>query len=321
MTVASCLQDIGVVVVTHNRADLALACVGAASREVDPSMIVVVVNDPHGAGAADLARIREIVGDVVLNTRRAGYGANINAGVRRLSEDVHYLLFLNDDAIVKDCAISLLRRVLERRPSAALVGPQLVDKRGCPQPSRHRFPTLASELVGALLLPGAVERRLARRYVDPSESQVTGDDVWPIGAALLVRAEAFREIGGFDESYFLYSEETDLALRLKKRGWTSSFCPEAVVQHTSAQSTGDRYERMLGLSRWHYVREHWSPSAQLALVLLLPGIYTWNAVYIAARIAASPRSFREKTRWWRHRWVKRPLPAIRLFDRQPAGSA
>jgi N-acetylglucosaminyl-diphospho-decaprenol L-rhamnosyltransferase len=201
--------DLRAVIVTHDRADTALACVEAASREVDPSRIVVVVNHPGGAAAADLARLQESVGAVGLNRRRAGYGANVNAGARQLSEDLGYLLFLNDDAFVQDGAISVLRCALERQPNVGLVGPQLVDDNGRPLPSRHRFPTLASELIGALIVPAAIASRLGRRYDDPAPPHVEAGDVWPSGAALLVRAAAFREVGGFDEGYFLYSEELD----------------------------------------------------------------------------------------------------------------
>ena len=314
------LPDVGAVIVTHNRADTALACVDAASRELDPARIVVVVNDPEAAAQSDIACLQERVGTVVLNERRVGYGANLNEGVRHLAKDVRYLLLLNDDAIVGRGAISALRGVLELRPDVGLVGPQFVDEQGVRQPSHHRFPTLASELAGALMLPAGLDRRLNRRYADPDAAHVAPGDVWPIGAALLARASAFRAIGGFDESFFLYSEELDLAFRLRQHGWMSHFCPGAVVQHTGAQSTNGRFERMLGESRWRYIRAHWGRPARCSLVALLPVIYVWNSVYVVVRIVVSPRSFRDKAGWWQNRWVKRPLPALR-GDRRTVASA
>lgn len=303
--------DVGAVIVTHNRADTALACVNAASHELDLADIVVVINDPAGAAPADIARLQERVGAVVLNERRTGYGANLNAGVRRLGKDVRYLLLLNDDVVVGRETISSLRNLMELQADVGLVGGQLVDEHGTPQPSRHRFPTLASELLGALMLPAAVDRRLSRRYADPDATHVAPDDVWPIGAALMARATSFRAVDGFDESFFLYSEELDLAFRLRQQGWVSRFCPEAVVQHAGAQSTNGRFERMLGESRWRYVHAHWSRSARVSLLVLLPVVYAWNSVYVVTRVVANPHSFRDKTGWWRNRWVKRPLPALR----------
>lgn len=308
-------RDVGVVIVTHNRADSALACAEAISPEVDPACVVVVVNDPEAAGPDDLARLQERVGRVVLNTRRAGYGANLNEGVRHVDDGVDCLLLLNDDAFAQKGAIHELRSVLDGRPEVGLVGPQFVDDRGRLQPSRHRFPSLGSELIGALLLPAALERLLSRRFADPAAAHVAADDIWLVGAALLVRASAFRAIDGFDERFFLYSEELDLAYRLRQHGWISCFCDGAVVQHVGGQSTRGSFERMLGESRWRYVRAHWSLGARVSLVALLPAVYLWNSFYVAVRVLANPRSFRDKLEWWQSRWGKRPLPGLRAGHR------
>ena len=295
----------------------ALLCVEAVAREVDRSMIVAVVNEPSDVSSRDIERLSDAVGTVVLNERPAGYGANINSGARRLPADVRYLLFLNDDAIVQQDAVSTLRRTLESAPRIALVGPQFVDRDGRAQPSQHRFPSLASELVEALLLPAVLGEWLGQRYVDvPAELAHLGD-ICPLGAALLIRAEPFFELGGFDEHYFLYSEETDLAYRLKQRGWGSSSCADAVVAHVGGQSTAGRFDRFAGLSRWRYIRTHWSRPTRCALVALLPLAYAWNTAYIASRIVIRPQSLDGKVALWRARWARRPLPTLRSRPARP----
>ena len=304
------LQDVGVVIVTHDDARSALLCARAVSADIDGSNVVVVVNDPRQVAQGDIAELKRVVGEVVLNDRRAGYGANLNAGVTRVGEDPRYILLLNDDAFVEPGAVRELRRVLEARPSAGLVGPQLIDGDGARQPSRHKFPTVASELVAAVMLPAAIERRLAQRLAEPSKGDVANGNAWPVGAALLVRADAFRAVGGFDERYFLYSEETDLARRLRDARWTVWSCDEALVRHVGGHSTAGSHERLLGLSRWRYVQAHWTVSAQAALVVLLPAVYLWNAAYVGVRALVAPRSTREKAQWWHRRWVKRPLPDL-----------
>ncbi len=305
------LADVGAVVVTHSRPDMALACIDSLAGDVDPAAIVTVVNDPAASDRAELERLQERVGAVVLNSSPAGYGANVNAGFSRLPAGLRYALLLNDDVVAEPGAVGTLRAELEHDVRVALVGPQLVDAAGEPQPSFHRFPSLGSEIADALMLPTALGR-VAGRFSEPSEADVAGGDVWPVGAALLVRADAFRELGGFDESYFLYSEETDLARRAQLAGWTVRFCREAVVRHLGAQSTGARYQRLLGLSRWRYVQKHWSPLSRLGLVVALPVAYLWNAVYVTALALAAPRSLPDKVRWWRARWTKRSLPELRL---------
>ena len=306
------LEDVGVVIVTHDDAGSALLCARAVSAEVDESNVVVVVNNPLRVADGDIAELQKVVCDLVLNDRRAGYGANLNTGVARIGEDLRYLLLLNDDAFVELGAIRELRRVLEADPSAGMVGPRLVDRDGTPQPSRHKFPTLASELFAAVMLPAGIERRLAPRLAEPSSRDLASGTAWPVGAALLVRTDAFRAVGGFDERYFLYSEETDLARRLRDAGWTVWSCDQALVRHVGGHSTAGSQQRLLGLSRWRYVRAHWPVPAQAALVVLLPAVYLWNAAYVGARVLVAPRSIREKTEWWYARWVKRPLPDLRL---------
>jgi N-acetylglucosaminyl-diphospho-decaprenol L-rhamnosyltransferase len=304
------LEDVGVVIVTHDDAGTALLCARAVSAEVDESKVVVVVNNPLRVADGDIAELQKVVGDLVLNDRRVGYGANLNTGVARVGKDLRYLLLLNDDAFVEPGAVRELRRFLESRSSAGMVGPQLVNGDGARQPSRHKFPTLASELFAALMLPAEIERRFARRFTEPSTSDVASGNAWPVGAALLVRADAFRAVGGFDERYFLYSEETDLARRLRDAGWTVWSCDNALVSHVGGHSTAGSQQRLLGLSRWRYIRAHWPVPAQAALVVLLPAVYVWNAAYVGARVLMAPRSIREKTQWWYARWVKRPLPDL-----------
>jgi N-acetylglucosaminyl-diphospho-decaprenol L-rhamnosyltransferase len=306
----SVLLDVDVVIVTHADARSACRCAEALSSDVDRANVLVVVNDPRHVPETDLRELRERVGRVILNDRPAGYGANLNAGVACLVESLDYLLLLNDDAFVEPGAVRALRNVLEARPSAALVGPQLVDEDGVPRPSLHKFPTLASELTAAVMLPARVEHRLTRRFAEPSQHDIESGNAWPVGAALMVRTDAFRAVGGFDERYFLYSEETDLARRLRDVGWTVWSCDDALVRHIGGQATGGRHQRLLGLSRWRYVRAHWNFPTQAALVTLLPAVYLWNAVYVGARALVTPGSVREKALWWHRRWVKRPLPDL-----------
>ena len=285
---------------THQRLDLTRRCVESLSRELDGSQIVVIINCPDSATGDDLTWLRTRVGSVVLNRHLLGYGANVNEGTRHLPEASRYCLVLNDDALVETGAISILREALDSRPQMGFAD-QLIDEEGRPLLSRARFPSPTSELVGVLLAPARVEERLARRFVDLPD---TGDDdvpAWPIGAAFLTRLDAFRQVGGFDESYFLYSEETDLAFRLAARGWGSCFCPDAIVVHIGAQSTSGGRGRELGLSRWRYIRGHWTWQARSLFMPLLAVAYLWNTFYVIARIAASPTRYREKVSWWHGR--------------------
>jgi N-acetylglucosaminyl-diphospho-decaprenol L-rhamnosyltransferase len=304
------MTDTAAVIVTHRRADLARACVEAVACELDPASIVVVVNDPGAVPHSDLNWLSSHIGSTLLNSESRGYGANVNAGVRTLAGGYRYYVILNDDVLPAPGCISTLREALERTPTAALAGPRLTDRSGDLQATSFRFPSVASELASAIILPAKVQRWLWLRTVSGGISVSPVDaDVWLLGAALMIRAAAFEQVNGFDERFFLYSEETDLAYRMKAHGWSSCACSEASAVHTGAQSTGNRrYRRLLGVSRWRYVRKHWTFPRRACLLALLSLAYLWNFAYVAARIALRPRSFRDKLALWAAHWDQRPVP-------------
>lgn len=309
---------VAAVIVTHNQAGLALECARSLAGDVRREDIVVMVNQPASCSASDLAALETTVGSVVMNERALGYGANLNAGVRHLSATQPLVLLLNDDAIPLDGAIGRLVSCLLSHPSVGLAGPRIVDDSGRPAETGYRFPTVRGELLRAALAPEGLRRPLvtATGFHEPSESDQAVD--WVLGAALLVRREAFDAVGGFDDSYFLYSEELDFAFRLRSRGWRANLCASAVVRHIGGASTGSpRYRRMLSKSRSKFIAENWSLGARLALVSLALPLQLWNLAYVLVRIVLSPRSGPAKWRLWREHWADRPSLITILRGRTP----
>jgi GT2 family glycosyltransferase len=165
-----------------------------------------------------------------------------------------------------------------------------------------------SELAQAAILPAALARRLRAGHATVSTPGPPRRVDWVLGAALLVRRSAFDDVGGFDPGYFLYSEETDLCLRLRERGWGVVSCGDAVVAHLASASTaGAGFSRMLGRSRGRYVRRHFSPAQQLLLAAALGCVYAWNVAYVTTRVLLDPRSAPEKLRLLASHWRTRPL--------------
>jgi len=116
--------------------------------------------------------------------------------------------------------------------------PKLVNPDGSLQPSLRRMPTVGRAFAEALIggrLAGRVAR-LGELVTDPREYERPGPAVWATGAALLVATDLIREIGGWDESFLLYSEETEYALRAADHGWTLWYEPAAVVEHIGGES-------------------------------------------------------------------------------------
>jgi N-acetylglucosaminyl-diphospho-decaprenol L-rhamnosyltransferase len=300
------LSDTGAIIVTHRRAELARACAERVLDEIEPENLVIVVNDPENAPRAELEWLKTNVGHMMLNETVCGYATNVNAGVRHFRGQCRYYLILNDDVLLEPGSIAAMRTSLDARPGAAVTGPLMTNRTGVRQPVAYRFPTIGSELASALILPARFKRRLASRFIVGGND---GSPAWLLGAILLVRASAFAHVDGFDEGFFLYAEETDLMRRLADSGWSAFVCHAAEAVHLGAESTADRrYRRLLGLSRWKYVRKHWRRRDRVALSALLALAQIWNSCYVLGRIMFAPRSVRAKLSLWAAHWDSRTAP-------------
>jgi GT2 family glycosyltransferase len=285
------------IVVTHNQVALARRCAGALRRELSKDAVCVVVNDASALDPTTEAALRDVASHVIVNETIMGYGANLNRGAAAVPESYDALLLLNDDAIPRPGAISRLEATLASDERAGLVGPRVIGHDGLDQHASFRFPNVASETATLAVLPTLLQRAAWRRFVLDERATGRRKVDWVLGAALLVRRCAFDEVGGFDESFFLYSEETDFARRLTGAGWPAWHCPDAVFDHFGAASTGESQvgDRLRGGSRGAYIGRHWPVHDRLLLLGVLPVVHLWNVFYSAFRALLQPTTAR--ARW------------------------
>lgn len=163
--------------------------------------------------------------------RNAGYAAAVNAAFARApGRDV---MLLNPDVDVEGPeAILALAGMLEREPTVGVVAPRLVGDDGVAQPSARRFPSLAS-MAGSVAPARRVPflRRSYDRYTRPSTASRPLTVDWVIGAAMLIRREAFERVGGWDERFFMYIEDADFCRRCARAGWDVAYMPSVVLRH------------------------------------------------------------------------------------------
>ncbi len=258
-------------VIVHYRTPEETARAARAVRETSPETDLLVVDNGSRDGIEERLA-QEVPGArVVTEAQNRGYGAACNRGARETSGD--YLLFLNSDAFVLPGAIAALAAALDRDPGAAAAGPRLLDSDGTLQQSIQRLPApwrIFCESSGLAALAGG--RGVFRGHTKTREDHSRAREVAAVmGAALAVRRRAFDEIGGFDESFFLYAEETDLLARLSARGHRILFVPEAEVVHAGGASGGDILFGRLheGLTRYvgkhHGARAAWFAAVSLSL--------------------------------------------------------
>lgn len=211
-----------------------------------------------------------------------GFGAAVNRGVAEVEGD--YLLLTNADVYFEAGAVERLLAGLKEHSEWALAAPLLRDPAGRVQESSFRFPGLAQTLIDVLPAPDWLRRsRFNGRYPSAWATARDFEIDHPLGACLLVRREPFAEVGGFDEGYFLYSEEIDLCRRLKEGGWKSGHIAEAVAVHVGGASTGRDWERTLEelyISRVRYFDGHhggfYAVVARLLMAAGLAASPLWN---------------------------------------------
>jgi len=232
------MTDLVVSIVNMNGRVHTLACLASLAEDAADAEIVVLDNASDD-GSVDAIRKSFPTVRMIEQAFRSGFGANHNAILRATKS--RYVLMLNPDTRVPAGTIERLVRYMESRPNVAVVGPLIRGFDGRQQGSAWRLMSIPVQLVWALTLGqrGAVVSRGTKpRRVDA----VTA-------AAALYRREALEMTGAFDESYFMFSEEADLARRLRALGFETHYVPAAEIFHEGQQSTAHVPE--------HQINEVW----------------------------------------------------------------
>jgi GT2 family glycosyltransferase len=197
--------------------------------------LIVADNDSADA-TVELTRRLQPNATVVAMGRNAGYAAGLNAAVQAAGPSRAYL-FLNPDVRLQHGSVHALLECA-RAKNIGIAVPRLVDPSGNLHTSLRREPSVARALGEAVLGGGRAGRypRIGEMVVLPAFYGVATTADWASGAVMLVTHECLTAVGGWDESFFLYSEETDLALRARDAGYLLRYCPDATAMHVGGDS-------------------------------------------------------------------------------------
>lgn len=261
--------DISVVVVHWNVPDLldqCLASLEAERRRADLTFETIIVdNDSDIVGAEEIAS-RYCRTEFVHLDSNLGYAAASNVGVAAASGDL--VLILNPDTVFLEGALTELAATMSLSPHIGLVAPLLLNPDLTLQSSGYRFPGLANILLDLFPFHPRLVGSALNGRIQPGDGELPYAIDYPLGAAMLLRRSAIEDVGGFDERYFMYSEEVDLARRLAGSGWTRLLAPRAMVIHFGGQSTGQQPAKMheaLWLSRARYHGQWTSRGKRIAI--------------------------------------------------------
>jgi GT2 family glycosyltransferase len=223
---------VGIVVVNWRRPEATRACLRALAAMTYRNWFAVVVDN----GTADFADAgeRAVAPDVAYahSAVNLGFAGGSNLGMRAaLGRGADWVWFLNDDALPEPEALSELLAAAERPPRPALLGAKIVQ---CAHPERLDSVALDVDLAGGRV------RLLGHDEIDRGQYDQVREPLAVTGCALLVRADACRHLGGFEESYFAYLEDADLCLRARAAGLRVAAVPRARVRHDRAPATRGR---------------------------------------------------------------------------------
>lgn len=237
--------SVAAVIVSYRTAPLTIAALRSLEAErlgTTLTIRAIVVDNASG----DLPTIAQAVTengwscwvDLIAAPRNGGFGYGNNLGIAHAyaRQSPSYIYLLNPDAQIRPGAIDALVSFLDSHPEAGIAGGSFEQADGAAWKIAFRFPGLLSELHDGLHFRLAT--RLLQRWRVPMEMGDAAQCVdWISGASMMIRPSVLAAIGGFDERYFLYFEETELCLRARRAGFLTWYVPQSRVMHLRGQST------------------------------------------------------------------------------------
>ncbi len=284
------MHDLAIIIISTNEArwlEPALSTVFAHAG--DASLDVVVVDNSSTDGTRELVETRFPDARVVNSVNR-GFGHANNRGA--VTCDARYVLFLNPDTEIVEGTFGDLIATLDERPEVGLAGVRQITGDGELWPTIRRFPTIPRTLGQALgsekwpVRPAwAGERELDMEVYD---RDVTCD--WTSGSFMLARREALWTAGLMDDRFFIYCEEPDLCLRMKRAGWEIQHLASMTIIHHAGK--GGVRPKMLAqdaFARRQYAAKHFSRPKRVAYLGAVGFGYALRAVAARGELGAQKR--------------------------------
>lgn len=232
------LLDVSIIVVSFNTRDILRECLASIAAEIRTFHAEVFVVDNNSSdGSPDMVEHEFPEVRLIRSPSNLGFGAANNVALRQARG--RFFVLLNSDAFFAPGALATALTHMEQTPTCALGGCRLIGRDGSWQPSSRCFHSVLGD---AVVLTGLAARFPKSRFFGrfdrtwANESKPSKVD-WVPGAFSIIRPEALRAVGLFDPAFFLYYEEVDLCLRLKRAGLDVWYWPDIVVTHIGGESS------------------------------------------------------------------------------------
>ena len=218
---------VSIITVTHNGADYTVASLNSLRKRGLPRDAEVIVVD-NGSSPPESQQLESELPWCrhVRLSENKGFGSANNAGATQATGE--YLFFVNNDTLFSGDVVTPLAEALIREPGIGIVAPSLLNEDGTFQISFGRFPSIINER-----RTRREALRLRTKGILPTRAPRPD---WVTGAALMIRRDLFRKVGGFDEGYFMYFEDVDLCKRVRLDGSGILYREDLTLTHLGGKS-------------------------------------------------------------------------------------
>ena len=270
-------ETVAVVAVTFSPGDSLTDFLDTLAKATNQHVDVVLADNGSTDGSVqEMAQRAEV--RLVETGGNVGYGRAANAGVHETTAE--FVVVANPDIEWEPGSLDQLLAAAQRWPKGASFGPLIHTPEGDIYPSARALPSLGRGVGHALFGWWWPSNPWTAAYRVEKEAPVERTAGWLSGSCLLLRRDAFDEVGGFDPGYFMYFEDLDLGDRLGAAGWHNVYVPSAVVCHTGGHATSRDPARMAAehhRSAWRYLSRRYSG-------------WRWLPLRIALRVGLGVRS-------------------------------
>ena len=226
---------LSIVALSYNTKDLTLACLKSVVSQYKQKLekkefeVIVVDNNSSDNSVAEISNLKSQVSNLIIiqNKENLGFGKGCNLGAK--SAKGKYVLFLNSDTQVFDRGFLSMADFLDKNSNVAVLGGKLENNDGSIQRSCGKFYNLFNLLIMLLGL-----ERFGFLRSSPNKIQKVD---WVSGACMMVRADIFEKLTGFDEKLFMYMEDMEICFRANKLGFVTYFYPNVKLKHKSLGSS------------------------------------------------------------------------------------
>ena len=233
-------DELFVVTVTYSPGSHLDRFLATLAHATDRPVTVIMADNGSTDGTPEEALERHPNAKLYRTGGNVGYGTAVNRAVAEygLADRTDFFIVANPDVQWGPNSIDQLFGAAQRWPQAGSLGPLIRDPDGAVYPSARHQPSIIRGGMHAVVSPVWPSNPWTAAYrqdrAEPSERTVG----WLSGSCLLLRTDAFRQIGGFNERYFMYMEDVDLGDRLATAGWQNVYVPSAEVLHAKGHATG-----------------------------------------------------------------------------------